>query len=163
MSVIFVVDIDGTVCNSNERILEIIAKYGTEESWSQETIDDFLTEEKIMADEIIPGAEKLLDLATLCRASIIFLTGRNECARKLTRQWLFAKMGVTDSTPLLMRPLHRRNGHTADCKEEMFCSEVLSKNPDATFIFFEDDETTALKYSKYGLVLKSPKCWECIG
>jgi len=162
MGVIFVVDIDGTVCNSNKRMLEIIAKYGVEENWSQETIDDFLTEEKIMADEVMPGAEKLLDLAIRCKAKIVFLTGRNECARNLTRKWLSAKMDVSDDVPLLMRPLDKKNGHTADCKEEMFCSEVLAKNPDATFIFFEDDETTALRYAKYGLVLKSPKCWECI-
>lgn len=163
MNVIFVVDIDGTVCDSNKRMLEIIAKYGMEENWSQETIDDFLTEDKIMADEVIPGAERLLDLAIRCKAKVVFLTGRNECARNLTRRWLLVKMGVSDDIPLFMRPIYRKNGHTADCKEEVFCSEVLAKNPDATFIFFEDDEATALRYAKYGLVLKSPECWKYIG
>ena len=162
MSVIFVVDIDGTVCDSRERMEEIIGKYGEEEDWTQQTIDEFLTPGKLMMDKVMPGAEKLFDLAKLCRASIVFLTGRNECARQLTRKWLSEKLNAPDEIPLIMRPLHWKNGHTADCKEELFRLKVLANHPDSTFIFFDDHEDTAQKYAKHGLVLRSPACWECI-
>jgi hypothetical protein len=163
MGIVFVVDIDGTVCDSKERMAEIIGKYGEEEDWTQQTIDEFLTPGKLMMDKVMLGAEKLFDLAKLCRGSIVFLTGRNECARLLTRKWLSEVLGAPDDVPLVMRPLHWQNGHTADCKEEMFRLKVLPSYPNSTFIFFEDDKNTILKYAKYGLVLKSPACWECIG
>jgi hypothetical protein len=163
MGVVFVVDIDGTVCDSKERMAEIIAKYGEEEDWSQQTIDEFLTPGKLMMDKVMPGAQKLFDIAKICQATVVFLTGRNECARLLTRKWLSTKLNVLDEIPIVMRPMGEKCGFTADCKEELFLTKVMPSYPNSTFIFFEDDKETILRYIKYGLVLKSPACWECIG
>jgi len=162
MELIFVVDIDGTVCDSRERMKEVLEKYGDEEDWSQKVIDEFLIEDKLMADEIMPGAERLLNVVHRLDARIFFLTGRNERARNLTRAWLQEKMYITDNIPLYMRPIGRKNGTTAKCKEDVFISQILSKWPHATFIFLEDDENTAQRYAKWGMVLKSPECWESI-
>lgn len=170
MSVIFVIDIDGTVCNSIPRVEEICNRMGMKDChnldavWTDETMEEFLKEENIMKDDVVPGAEKVLDLADKCHAHPFFLTGRNEYARLATRRWLSIRLGVTDDIPLLMRPYNMKNGYTADCKEQIFKENLyVLGGPHATYIFFEDDIETAKRYSKYGLVLKAPECWGVIG
>lgn len=169
MSVIFVIDIDGTVCDSIPRVKAICNRFGVDEDnldsvWTDETMEEFLREENIMGDDVVPGAEKVLELAAKCNAVPFFLTGRNEYARQATRKWLSVKLGVGTNIPLLMRPHHMQKGYTADCKEQIFKEELFSLGgPLATYIFFEDHEETAKRYSKYGLVLKAPDCWKIIG
>lgn len=158
--IIFVVDIDGTICDSRERMKEIIDKYGGEENWTDETIEEFLQGDKLMSDKIMPGANKLFHLAKKCNAKVMFLTGRNERARGLTLDWLWNNFRING--PLYMRPIGRKNGTTAECKEDIFLETIFTFNKDATFIFFEDDGATAQRYAKYGLVLKSPECWNCV-
>jgi hypothetical protein len=169
-SVIFVIDIDGTVCDSIPRVREICKRFGVDENdnldaiWTDETMEDFLKEENIMKDGVVPGAEKVLEIVARCRAYPFFLTGRNEYARLATRRWLSIKLGVTDDIPLLMRPYNMKNGYAADCKEQIFKENLYALGgPHATYIFFEDHEETAKRYSKYGLVLKAPECWGVIG
>jgi hypothetical protein len=71
---------------------------------------------------------------------------------------------VPEDVTLLMRPPHMKNGYTADCKEQVFKEKLLLlTGPRTTFIFFEDHDETARRYSKYGLVLKAPECWKVIG
>jgi hypothetical protein len=42
----------------------------------------------------------------------------------------------------------------------MFLDNVYKKG--TKYIFFEDDVETGRKYSKFGLVLKSPECWKIL-
>jgi hypothetical protein len=168
--VFFIIDVDGTVADSLPRVKELCASVGVDyensnidKIWTDETMMRFLYEENMMQDEIIPGAEQVLDLAKKCHATPIVLTGRNCYAREPTRKWLSVKLGVPDEVSLIMRPQNMKGIRTADCKEEIFKNEVLRHHPDATFIFFEDDEETIKRYSKYGLVLKAPECWKCLG
>ncbi len=170
MSIIFVIDIDGTVCNSIPRVEAICSRVGMKDChnldavWTDETMEEFLKEENIMSDEVIPGAEGILDLADKCHAIPFFLTGRNEYAREATRKWLTEKLKIPSNVPLLMRPSDMKNGYTADCKEQIFKEELYALGgPHATYIFFEDDVETAKRYAKYGLVLKAPECWQIIG
>lgn len=177
MSIVFVIDIDGTVCDSLHRVKEVCEKCGVSSSdsidesidqndsiWTEETMREFLKEENVMGDEVVPGAENILALAHKCNALPFFLTGRNEYARKATRKWLSTKLGVPDTVPLIMRPPSMGNGYTADCKEQMFKEQLYALGgPHATYIFFDDHEETLRRYSKYGLALKSPECWKIIG
>lgn len=170
MSTVFVIDIDGTVCDSIPRVKEICNKFDISENdnldaiWTDETMKEFLKEENIMRDAVIPGAEKILEIAARCIAVPFFLTGRNGYARRATRNWLSDKLAVPTNVPLLMRPAHLKSNHTADCKEQIFMEELYTiAGQYTTYIFFEDDIETAKRYSKYGLVFKAPECWSIIG
>ena len=169
MSIILVVDIDGTVCDSIPRIKEICNRFGMSENdnldavWTDETMKEFLKEENIMRDAVIPGAEKITEMVNKYNARIFFLTGRNEYARSPTRKWLKVKMGIPENIPLIMRPTFMKNGYTADCKEHLFLEWLYNtEDKQTTYIFLEDHEDTAKRYSKYGLVLKAPECWNVI-
>ena len=115
-----------------------------------------------MSDKIVEGSEILFDLAEKCKAEIIFLTGRSDYAMGPTIRWLQEVFGCKD-IELIMRPTNQKDGLTADCKEKMFIEHIYNNRPNETFIFFEDEEETVKRYSKYGLVLKSPECWKVIG
>lgn len=167
---VFVVDIDGTVCDSIGRIKKIYhellttSTFESESWWNDDTMKKFLQYDEILKDEIISGASSLISIAERCNAKIIFLTGRNECAREPTRMWLTEKFGMPEHIELIMRPIHMRNGYTADYKEQMFKEHVLDRHSvGTTYIFFEDDLNIVKRYSKYGLVLKAPECWQNIG
>jgi acid phosphatase class B len=162
MTTVFVVDIDGTVCDSIQRIRDTVAVHGPVETWTDEVVEEFLSDENILNDKVIPGSERLFELSEKCHAHIVFLTGRNDSKRESTRKWLTEVFKAPKHTPLLMRPYDSRGGWTADCKEQLFLTELYNKVAN-TFIFFEDEEDTIKRYKKYGLVLKSPECWKAIG
>ncbi len=159
---IWVVDIDGTTADTRKRIDSISAKYGIDESkWGPEQVDEFTDHEIIKNDAIISGAEILPDLARVCGAKLVFLTGRSERARRSTRAWLEHKLDIFDSVPLVMRS-ETDLRITADCKEDIFLKSVYEVYKDANFVFFEDDIELVNRYSKYGLALKAPECWSVI-
>jgi len=162
MSVIFVIDIDGTTCDSLGRIAGVASDIGSPDLWTDQTMKEFLSEENIMGDEVMPGSRVVFKLANICHASIIFLTGRNDYARDATRRWLTHIFRAPPDIPLIMRPYAQKSDYTAECKENLFLKHVYSLHPDATFIFFEDEDDTAARYAKYGLVLKSPECWKLL-
>lgn len=173
------VDLDGTICDSVPRVKELCKELGVDStsdvnfSWTDEQMRDFLSEEKLLQDGVVPGAERLLEFADRIGAQIIFLTGRNEYCRNATRKWLIKNFGKrVAGFQLLMRPPELYGAmYTSEAKEQMFlnwrdapwrASEcVLGKTPDR-FIFLEDEDYTVEKYSKYGLVLQAPQCWEAI-
>lgn len=159
---IFIVDIDGTVADTTERIDEIINKYNLQPgAWRDEHIDEFTSDVKIKTDKLIRGAEFLPELARRCGAKLIFLTGRSNRARNATRVWLKHHLNIFDTVPLVMR----YDGDFSDpitCKENIFKEAVLRMHPTASFVFFDDDEELLLRYSKYGLALKAPECWNCL-
>jgi hypothetical protein len=162
MSLIFIVDIDGTVADTTQRIDEIVSKYNLEPgAWRDEHVDEFTSAVKIKTDKLIPGAQNLPEVARICRAKLIFLTGRSNRAREATRVWLKHHLNIFDSVPLVMR----HDGDFSDpvtCKENVFREAVLRMYPAASFVFFDDDEELLLRYSKYGLALKAPECWDCL-
>jgi hypothetical protein len=162
MSVIFIIDIDGTICDSLGRITNVADDIESPDLWTDQTMKEFLSEENIMGDDIIPGSNLVFKLADICHASIIFLTGRNDYARHATRKWLTEIFRVPPDIPLIMRPYAEKGDYAAECKEKLFLKHVYSLHPDATFIFFEDEHDTAERYAKYGLVLKSPGCWNLL-
>ena len=60
MCLIFVVDIDGTIADTNQRIDEIVKKYGLGPgAWREEHVSEFASAEKIKLDKLIEGAEIL--------------------------------------------------------------------------------------------------------
>lgn len=159
---IWVVDIDGTIADTRPRINAICKKFNVPENkWTEEQVREFTNPDLIKEDKIINGAEKLADLARICGAKLVFLTGRSEMARRPTRIWLENKLNIFDSVPLVMRPDGDMRP-TATCKEDVFLKSVYQVYKDAKFIFFEDEELLLRKYAKYGLSLKAPECWSVI-
>lgn len=160
---IFVVDIDGTIADTTARVNEITEKYKLdgEGHWTDEHIDEFTKSESIKKDELLPGAEILPELARRCKAKIVFLTGRSGRARTATRTWLKNKLDIFDTVPLVMRPDGDLSG-PVECKENTFVTTVLKMYPESSFVFFDDDEKLLPRYSKYGLALKAPECWNVI-
>lgn len=165
MNLIAVVDIDGTVCDSTARIDEITKKYNLDNFglWQKAHVEEFTKSEYIKHDKIIPGAEILPCLCRTIGAKLIFLTGRSNCGRAATREWLRFNLGIFDSVPLIMREDGDMSG-PVDCKINMFKQTILRMYPEkeGKFIFFDDDEKLLLEYSKYGLALRAPQCWETI-
>jgi acid phosphatase class B len=169
MTTVFIVDIDGTICNSMPRVQKICETYNADvydnldDIWTKDVMEDFLKEENIMSDKVIKGAENLFNLADRCNAVVRFLTGRSEYGRRATRKWLTKIYGASPHTPLIMRPKHMKGVPTPECKEQLFRELYYYKKPEDTYIFFEDETETAKRYSRYGLVLKSPECWAVLG
>lgn len=159
---VFVVDIDGTVADTRPRIDAISAKYNIDEgAWGPEQVDEFTQPSLIKLDEVLPGAEIVPELARRCGAKLIFLTGRSKRARRATKIWLQNKLDIYDSVPLVMRE-EGDYRPTPICKEDIFLQSVQRVYEDAKFVFFEDDEDLLKIYSKYGLALKAPECWDVI-
>jgi hypothetical protein len=169
-SITFIVDIDGTVCDSMKRVNEISKKYGLLNTygvngiWSRNDLSEFLQEDKIMEDTVIPGAERLNNIVDKYNGTLIFLTGRNEVSRRITRKWLTHKLNVDPIVPLFMgSSMNIKEHNIDDIKESIFRCRIYNTNPDANFIFLEDSKMVINRYAKYGLVLKAPECWSVIG
>lgn len=163
MNLIFVVDIDGTICDSMARIDAITKKHNLDNIglWTKEHVDEFTNAIGIKSDELIDGAEILPQLARACGAKLMFLTGRSSRSREATAAWLKFKLNIFDTVPLIMREDDDMSG-PAECKINIFKNTILKMYPDSSFVFFDDDEELLLKYSEFGLALKAPECWKTI-
>ena len=160
---IMIVDLDGTICDSMARIDAITKKYELDNQglWKKEHVEEFTREACVKQDELLPGAEILPSLARTCGAKIMFLTGRSSGAREATLAWLKFKLNIFDTVPLIMREDGDMSG-PIECKLNMFKNTILKMYPEAHYMFFDDDEKLLLEYSKYGLALRAPECWQTI-
>lgn len=87
---IVVVDLDGTLCNSAHR--EHLARAGQWESFHNQ----------LSGDEPWSDVKEIIKMLEMHMTIVVGLTGRNECYRNKTLDWL-AKHDV-DFDTLLMRP-----------------------------------------------------------
>jgi hypothetical protein len=158
---IYIVDIDNTVCDSNKRITKLDQIYGKE--WTnKDKIDLFCNPQLVKQDPIIKGAEILPQLARTNKAKIIFLTGRGEDVRTATRIWLENKLDIFNTVPLVMRPLEWSGRCQVETKIKLFRDIVLKMYVESSFVFFDDDDLLLKEYAAYGLTLKAPECWKII-
>ena len=94
--IFFIVDIDGTICDSMERVNELYTRMNINPSdhdeiqkvWMGDKIKDFFDESCVKLDKIVPGSDKLLKLRDKFNAHLVFLTGRNDKFRNVTLDWL---------------------------------------------------------------------------
>jgi len=155
---VIVCDIDETLCDSGERRKKVVKKYGTEEKWTDECVNEFLDPEAIRKDKVIPGAENIVEIAKAC-GKLVILTGRNERSRLETRKWLKKNLKIGEKIPLIMRNNEDFRG-PMECKEDLFVRYVLGDYVGAKFAFFDDDPRLFNTFMKYGIVFKSPEIWE---
>lgn len=161
---LFIVDLDGTLADTTARAEEVEKKYElVDNNWTQQHAIDFADPERIKTDKIVAGSEIIAELARRAKSKIIFLTGRSEYSRQSTRMWLKNHFNAFDSCPLIMRD-NNDLSNPRDCKERMFKEIILKMYPTSeySFCFFDDDVEMLQRFSKYGMALKSPECWDAI-
>ena len=166
MNIFFIVDIDGTICSSMDRInmmCENVNLEPTLENVEKVLTDDnckhLFSEELIMQDKVIPGAEKLLALSDKFQANLVFLTGRDEKFRKETMRWLNEKFGATNYS-LYMRPSTHSRMAIPEFKEDTFVNDIYRHNKGKYFVFFDDDTCALELYGKFGVIFQAPYCWD---
>jgi len=155
---IIVCDIDKTLCDSGVRLDRVIKKCGSEEIWTEEHLQEFLNPEEIRKDKVVRGAQNINEIAEVC-GRLIILTGRNERSRKDTRNWLWVNLDICEDVPLIMRS-DDDFSNPVECKENLFVQNVLNNNPDAHFIFIDDDPKILQMFFIYGMILKAPEVWD---
>lgn len=168
--IFFIVDIDGTVCDSMGRVNELYTCMNinpldhdeVQKVWQSDNIKDFFDEGCVKFDKIIPGSDKLLKLRDKFNAHLVFLTGRNNKFRDVTLNWLVDNFQVPRDVCLIMRTPEYDDMNMQEYKEKVFLEKLYGRHSKAHFIFFDDDKKVIPLYAKYGIVFESPKCWEAI-
>lgn len=167
--IVFVLDIDGTVCDSIERVKKMCEDAEVEYScknadqlWSNNLTRKFFDEKEIAKDKAIEESLKVFTLIKKLNAKYLFLTARNEHFKKHTLNWLVDNLGVPESVSLIMRTEELESVSSPDFKEKVFLEQVYNNNPDAFYLFFDDDSRVIERFSKYGLAFLAPDCWKNI-
>jgi hypothetical protein len=163
---IVVLDIDGTVCDSIDRVKEMCRKAGCEytwqnldQLWSKEHLREFFNAEEIAKDKVIQESLKVFSLINKLNAKYLFLTGRNENFKDNTLDWLVNNLGVSRDITLIMRSPEFETIDMQDYKERVFLEQVYEKDKSALYLFFDDDARVIERYAKYGLAFRAPDCW----
>lgn len=164
MKYVFVVDIDGTVCDSSAIIDQMTGRFHkTIDSWDDGQMLACI--EEACRQPVVSGAEVLPLLIQSGRCDVVFLTGRAEglgespdISRRLTVEWLRGTFGMPENVPLFMRA--KNDNRTNDlAKLDVFEQQVMPQHPYSAFVFLDDDTKVLAAYAKHGLTLKSPECW----
>jgi hypothetical protein len=168
MKPLFIVDIDGTVCDSADFVGKLSKRFNTHvDCWDDKQVRLFM--EEVSKRDVLPGAEILCLLMQRGLCDVIFLTGRSEkigrslkLGRRLTTLWLHNKLHMPKDVRLFMRPPGDLRAPDV-IKFDVFQKQINSTLPTLhrrPFLVFLDDDTKVLsRYASYGLTLKSPECW----
>ncbi len=167
MKPLFVVDIDGTVCDSADFVSRLSARFKTHvDCWSDTQVKIFM--EEVSRRHVLPGAEVLRTMLLQGLCDVVFLTGRSEkigkslkMGRRLTAAWLRNKFGMPRDIPLFMRPYDDMRSPSV-IKLDVFERQVLPSNRKRHFVFLDDDTKALAAYAKHGLALKAPECWAAL-
>lgn len=157
---IIVCDVDGTIADHSHRFHHVTTD--NPKNWKAYY-------EKMPLDPPMPGALRHLKrLIALSEGGFGFLTGRPEEYRQLTYDWILRHFGVATrpldyglhqhEVPLVMRPTG--DFSKSHVFKESFIVHLRNTQRDDSLIFLDDDLRNAEMYSKYGLFLKAPECWE---
>ena len=147
---IIVCDVDGTLSNHDHRIGLVTGPKKDYEAYYS----------KMYLDVPFPEAQRVLKSFTLNPAlGFWLLTGRPERYRAATEAWLREHFSFLTRYHLFMRP----DGDYTKAsifKERVLQSKLIAEELEP--IFIDDDLRNAEMYSRYGIFLKAPECWEVI-
>lgn len=167
MKPLFIVDIDGTVCDSSDLVSRLTKRFKTHlDFWNDDQVKIFM--DQVAKKKPIPEALELTKFMLDGFCDVIFLTGRSEkvgrslkLGRRVTTNWLSEKLGMPKDIPLFMRP--PKDVRPSDViKCDVFERMILPGNEKRTFIFLDDDIRVINRYKRYGLALRSPECWKAM-
>ncbi len=163
---LFIIDIDGTIIDSMGRVKRISKEFNVSgpTEWKDREAKKFLEEWDV--DKQINGSWHLLKIIKQYKASFLFLTGRSEYGRGITEKWFRKHMKIE-----LVKPekngikLYMRSegdfSPGSESKLRIFENDILP-NHDGEFIFLDDDAKCLAAFSKYGICLTSPFCWDAL-
>jgi hypothetical protein len=157
-------DLDGTVADNSHR--QGFLQAGKKD-W-----DSFYNPDLIWADEPIEKAlEVLPKLIIKTMPNFFFLTGRPERTRQVTDAWIEKHVGVKTRMPGPVQPAPISDAHrpqlvmrkdgdhrAANVYKEDLCRFLYDHA--RPILFIDDDERNQAMYSRYGIFLKAPDCWE---
>jgi hypothetical protein len=141
MSVLFVVDIDGTLADFGRRLVEA----GPEPSRADKKVyADWVfkiqNEDTLLADKPVQGMKELIE--ELGRWNeVVYLTGREEQWRKVTDTWLYEN--DFPGYGLIMRPDDNYQ-ETAQFKEDVIDDLIINYRPNSVVII-DDDQSGELE------------------
>ena len=158
-------DIDGTISDHSGRFHHVSGPVKNWPSYYGAMGDD----------PPIPAAQKVLPrLAKMLGQNLVFHTGRPSTYRDVTCEWLLRHFDI-DLTPKTLadvitipRIVMRKEGDYRPAvvyKEELLSflfgggsmPAPLGRHP---VLILDDDLRNAEMYSRYGIFLKAPECWE---
>jgi hypothetical protein len=156
-------DIDGTVADNAHRegFLQ-----GGKKDW-----DAFYDPARILQDRPMWGALRVLThiLATPhFFSTFIFLTGRPERTREVTNAWFRQHFGIQTRTletfgaAVAHRPFLIMRGDTDRRRAYVYKEDAITKIVDRPKLFIDDDLRNQAMYSRHGIFLKAPECWEVL-
>lgn len=154
---ILVCDIDGTLSDHSHRF-HIINK----DPCTAADFKKFLAPDLVAKDTPLPKAKKGLGILMKMAAYTYFLTSRQSYLEDITRNWLKKHMKLTVNSNLCMRTNNRGFGKASEHKEKVLNKVILpyAKLVSQPLIFVDDDPYVLSLYSRYGLALKAPECWD---
>ena len=157
---ILILDIDSTIADNSHRM----PKSMKGRKLTKQQMAQLMNPVLIARDKPIANAQEALRQISSHFSRVIFVTGRQESFRELTRGWLEHHFGFIASFVLLMRPDDNKQS-ASDCKIGLF-DTFLKQHPSLAAvhdILFIDDDPYVLNrfasYSSCGLALKAPECW----
>lgn len=158
MSLIFVVDIDGTLADQSHREGYL---RGPVKDW-----DSYFRPDLVQKDPVLPGAK--VGMAKLYSrlskeeiAALYILTGRSESSRDVTTYWLTFHFNVPISQDNLLMRNEQDFRHAVIFKRDKV-RLLKGRHPDAHFVFVDDDAELHNMYWEFGLPLRAPSCWDVI-
>ncbi len=182
MKTVFVIDIDTTIANNDERakLLErecmvclskiedtkhrpTCANCGSSDhKISQSSWDSFLHPEVMKLDSPVPKAQAAIHRMRELGMEFHFVTGRNEKLRTVTREWMQQHYGWDPAREsIIMRGDEDKDTRASEYKERALKHLIRERGlQDATFIFMEDDKHVFRMYQQYGIVIKCPDGWD---
>ena len=149
---LIVLDIDQTVSNNDHRAH--LVECATPD-WPA-----FLAPELVIKDTLITGAKKGVNKLIKGNHKIVFLTGRNEGLRDVTKEWILKNLDIkVDHRTLLMRKLDDLRTPSAYKRSQL--SRLYYDYGDPSQYIYIDDDLHCLKMAQeFGAVtLKAPECW----
>ena len=159
---VLVVDIDGTVADTQPRIRDICERHHvTVDEWGEKHVNDFLAPGMIAKDVPFPKAKVLTRMMAVGTADVVFLTGRSERGRAETVAWLSQHLGMPKDIPLFMREDDDKRP-TVACKMDIFKRKVIPRYRGRLFVFLDDDEELLKRYAEKGVALLAPDCWQTL-
>jgi len=181
MKTVFVIDIDTTIADTDERakLLEkecmlcldkVPAGKGSlcptcgsaDHKVSPSSWDAFLGPDVLSLDKPFPKAQAALHAMAVHGMEFHFITGRREGLRVPTTVWLEEHFGYDPArSSLIMRGPDYENVAASVYKEDAFNRlKRIRGLTNTSFIFFEDDPYVFRVYQQYGIVIKCPEGWD---
>ena len=156
---ISVVDIDGTLSDFTHRV-HLIDKV----SPTMEDFRKFLSPDLMLQDPPYPKSLRGLAQLIVTSRYICFITGRNECLRRVNHKWIQMHYPFIHGAHIHMRPDGELSVAT-DYKKRMVEQRVLpylDHENNESLLLIDDDPYVLAAYSQYGLALRAPACWDLL-